>query len=239
MAKRGGELDLWWHIGLATVGAGYRALLHCRYHGLDHLPREGPALLASNHVSVLDPIAIALGTASRGRALRFLTAADFFSHPVLGPGLRLLRQIPVRRGVRDLAALEELTRVLSSGGLAGIFPEGRVADRGASGRLRGRSGMVRVARATGVPIVPVGIWGTQDRWSREHLEFSRPLRTPVMVAFGGPILIDPDPHGAGDAGETRRATARIMSAIQALSAKARDAQRAERLRLLPPDGLPT
>ena len=68
MAKRGGELDLWWHIGLATVGAGYRALLHCRYHGLDHLPREGPALLASNHVSVLDPIAIALGTASRGRA---------------------------------------------------------------------------------------------------------------------------------------------------------------------------
>ena len=237
MAKRGGELDLWWRIGLATVGAGYRSLLHCRYCGLDHLPREGPALLASNHVSVLDPIALALGTASQGRALRFLTAADFFSHPILGPGLRLVGQIPVRRGIRDLAALEELTSVLASGGLAGIFPEGRVADRGASGRLRGRSGMVRVARATGVPIVPVGIWGTQDRWPRGSFELSRPLRTPVMVAFGEPIPIDS--QGAGDAGETRRTTAKIMSAIEAMSAKARDAQRAERRRLLPPGGLRT
>jgi len=56
-----------------------------------------------------------------------------------------------------------------------------------------------------------------------------------MISFGEPIRIDQG--SVGDAGETRRTTARIMSAIQAMSAKARDAQRTERLRLLPPGGL--
>jgi 1-acyl-sn-glycerol-3-phosphate acyltransferase len=207
-----GELDVWWRVGVATVGRIYRTAIHVRYRGLEHIPRLGPAIVGVNHVSVLDPVAIALGTASQGRMLRFLAATEFFAHPVWGPGLRVMRQIPIRRGIRDLAALDELTSVLRGGGLAGIFPEGRVGD--GSLPLRGRSGATRVALATGAPILPVAVWGTQARWPRGPIRYSRPLRTPVAVAFGEPYALDP--AIAGSPGEMRRATRDLMVRIEGL-----------------------
>ena len=188
-----------------------------RFSGLDHIPTQGPGLFAMNHVSVLDPIALALATASRGRAIRFLSGAEFFEHPVWGPCLRLTGQIPVRRGIRDLAALGELNAVLSNGGLAGIFPEGRIGQ--GTGRLRGRSGVTRVARATGTPVIPVGLWGTQFRWPPGQLQIL-PLRpSPLAVAIGEPIVVARDDDPAVLRAETRR----IMAEIEALAAKARDA----------------
>src|SRR5439155_1496106 len=79
-----------------------------------------------NHVSVLDPIAIALGAAARGRAIRFLAATEFFAHPLWGPSLRAGRAVPVRRGARDLASLERFMNEVRAGSLVGIFPEGMV-----------------------------------------------------------------------------------------------------------------
>jgi 1-acyl-sn-glycerol-3-phosphate acyltransferase len=207
-----GELDIWWRLGVATVGRIYRTAIHVRYRGLEHVPRDGPAIVAVNHVSVLDPIAVALGTASQGRMLRFVAATEFFAHPVWGPGLRVMRQIPIRRGTRDLAALDELTSELREGGLAGIFPEGRVGD--GSLPLRGRSGVTRVALATGAPILPVAVWGTQARWPRGPIRWSRPVRTPVAVAFGVPYELDP--AVAGSPGEVRRATRDLMARIEDL-----------------------
>src|SRR5438477_374900 len=120
------EIDVWRRIGLRTVGRLYWGAVRLRYAGLARIPRQGSAIFAMNHVSVLDPIALALATASRGRAIRFLAGAEFFEHPVWGPGLRVTGQIPVRRGIRDLAALDELIAELRRGGLAGIFPDGTV-----------------------------------------------------------------------------------------------------------------
>src|SRR5438034_575626 len=90
------------------------------------IPRTGPAILACNHVSVLDPVIIAMAPSYRGRTVRFLAAAEMFEKPLIGPGLRLIRQIPIRRGERDMRALEEAADVISAGALAGIFPEGGV-----------------------------------------------------------------------------------------------------------------
>lgn len=218
-----GELDIWWRIGLQSVGRAYRLVLHCRYAGLEHIPAEGPAILAANHVSLLDPIAVALGASGRGRAIRFLAASEFFGHPVWGPGLRILRQIPIRRGTRDLAALDELAGTLRDGGLAGIFPEGRITD----GRrpLRGRSGVTRVARAGGVPVVPVGLWGTQARWPRARgSPLLLPLRrTHVAVAFGPAIEVDRASSGTPNG--LRTATAQIMREVEDLMLRARGAVR--------------
>ena len=211
------ELDRWWRIGLRTVGRLYWHAFHLRFSGLDHIPAEGPALFAMNHVSVLDPIALALATASRGRAIRFLAGAEFFAHPVWGPCLRLTGQLPVRRGIRDLAALDELNAILSNGGLAGIFPEGRVGL--STGRLRGRSGVTRVARATGTPVIPVGLWGTQARWPMAGLKILPLHRLPLAVAIGEPIHVTSDPTPAALRADTRR----IMACIEDLVAKCRAA----------------
>ena len=96
-------------------------------------------------------------------------------------------QIPVRRGIRDLAALDELIAELRRGGLAGIFPEGRIGA--GTGRLRGRSGVTRVARAAGVPVIAVGLWGTQARWPLDGLKILPFRRLPVAVSIGDPIHV--------------------------------------------------
>jgi 1-acyl-sn-glycerol-3-phosphate acyltransferase len=212
------ELDLRWRVLRRILGTPYLCALHVRVSGIERIPERGAAILAVNHVSVLDPIGVALAAYARGRAIRFLAAAEFFDHPLAGPVLRGWDQIPIRRGARDVAALDELVTALGEGRLAGIFPEGRVAD--GRTRKRGGTGVARVARATGAPVIPVGIWGTQERLPRGHLRWSLPLRTPVAIAVGEPIPVAASTSGAR---ELREATDRIMGSIEALAQQARSA----------------
>ncbi len=88
MNPKSPEIGLRWRIIRVIVGGPYLLALRVRVSGLDRIPAEGPAILAVNHVSVLDPIAVALAAYSRGRAIRFLAAAEFFSHPLTGLVLR-------------------------------------------------------------------------------------------------------------------------------------------------------
>ena len=201
------EHDVWWRIGLATVGTVLRAAFRLRFEGLENIPAAGPALLACNHISVLDPPIIALAPSTRGRTVRFLTAAEFFERPAIGWGLRRIRQIPIRRGEKDIRALEEVADVIRRGALAGIFPEGGLGD----GPLqRGRRGAARIALAGGVPVVPAAIWGTQGRWPKSGFRFAPPLRTPVGTVFGPLIRPEGDPR---DAEAVQDLTARIMAGI--------------------------
>lgn len=216
MAGRG-RFDFWWRLGLLTVAPLYRLLFPLRFEGLDRIPEYGPAILAPNHVSVLDPIAVALAASATGRPVRFLTAAEFFGHPILGWGLRRTKHIPVQRGTRDLGALGQLQDVLRRGELAGIFPEGRVGLGELP--LRGRSGLVRAALAAEVPILPVGVWGTQARWPVGGLTFSGPLRVPVAVVMGDLIRV---PEDARSAGVLREVTQDVMRSIEAQVIRARE-----------------
>src|SRR5919204_3533246 len=118
--------DPWWQIGLVTVGVLFRAALRLRVTGVDRIPEQGPAILAANHVSPLDPIAICLAATRRGRTVRYLTSVEAFDIPAIGWGLRKLRQIPIRRGAGDRTALEDAAAVIANGALAGIFPEGKL-----------------------------------------------------------------------------------------------------------------
>ena len=216
MVTRGSEFDFWWRAGLLTLSPVYRLLFKLRFEGLEHIQRAGPAIVAPNHVSVLDPIAVALATSTRGRPVRFLAAAEFFAHPVWGWGLRRTKQIPVRRGTRDLGALSQLQEVLHRGGLAGIFPEGRVGL--GQPPLKGRSGLARAAFAARVPILPVGVWGTQARWPLGGAKLSLPLRVPVAVVIGDPIQM---PDTARSPESFREVTQRVMESIEAQVTRAR------------------
>jgi 1-acyl-sn-glycerol-3-phosphate acyltransferase len=194
---RRGELNRWWRVGLALTRPLVWLVFRVRVRGLEHVPRTGAVILAFNHVSLLDGPVLAIETGRRiRRELRFLVAAEVFGHGLWGWILRRYDQIPVRRGEGDHAAVDAAVETLTHGAVVAMAPEGRVDDHaGADGLQRIKSGVPRIALPTGAPVVPVGIWGTQRRWPRDGVTWSRPVRPRVGIAFGPPLL----PYGdAGD-----------------------------------------
>lgn len=208
---RQGDLNGWWRFGIVVVGAVMRIFFRIRTIGAERVPASGPAIVAGNHLSALDGIVLALVVGRRRRRMtRFLTAAEFFRKPAVAWALRLYRQIPLRRGEGDADALDEAIRTVRGGALAGIFPEGHVNPAPGIGLQRGRTGVARIALASGASVVPVGIWGTQLRYPKGGLRFTRPWRTTIALAFGEPIAADGDPTLAEDA---QRLTETVMGRI--------------------------
>jgi 1-acyl-sn-glycerol-3-phosphate acyltransferase len=194
------------------------ALLRPRVTGLHNVPRRGPVILASNHLSFIDSIIIPLVVP---RHVTFIAKAEYYT----GRGLkgRLSRwffttmgQVPVQRddpraGQRSLdAALE----VLKQGGAFGIYPEG---TRSRDGKLhQGRTGVAWLALAGSAPVVPVAVRGT-DKVQPVGKRLPRPYRG-VQVHFGAPI--DPSRQitaGARPAQVRRQITDQVMASIHKLS----------------------
>ncbi|MAM55302.1 MAG: 1-acyl-sn-glycerol-3-phosphate acyltransferase [Microbacterium sp.] len=213
--------------GVRRMGATYafgrmvvtplgRLLYRPRVEGRHHVPRQGPVIFASNHLSFIDSIAIPVAAP---RPVHFLAKASYFD----GPGMKgwLSKQfflsigaIPVTRGAGQAAldALDQQRLLLDQGSAVALYPEG---TRSLDGRLyKGRTGVAFLALQTGAPVVPVGLIGT-DRVMPVGAKMPS-LRERVTVRFGEPI--DLSHHGAASSGRARRgATDDIMSAIQALS----------------------
>lgn len=200
---RHGELNRWWSVGVRLVKPLVCILFRVRVSGLEHLPLSGPVIVAFNHVSVLDGPVIAIEIAHRiRRETRFLVAAELFDRPVWGWILSRYEQIPIRRGQADSGALDEAIRVIRHGALAALAPEGRVNDDG-NHLLRIKSGVARIALPTGAPVIPLGIWGTQDRWPRGRIRWGRPLRPRLALAFGPPLLLLGDADERPDIDDVR------------------------------------
>lgn len=214
------ELGFGSRVFVGTLMWILRALFRIRVEGAEHIPDRGAAVIAANHVSALDGIVLGAVVWWRShRAPRFLTAAEFFRNPIFGRVLRALGQIPIARGQGDASALGRATAAASRGSVIGIFPEGRV-NPSADGPLQpGRTGAARVALATGAPVVPVGIWGTQVRWPRKGLRTSRPFRTAVALSFGAAVILEGD---AASYDDTQTATGTLMDAIARQVTAARD-----------------
>jgi 1-acyl-sn-glycerol-3-phosphate acyltransferase len=176
---------VWWLAARLTVGSLFKAAFRIRIAGAHNIPDHGGALLAYNHISVLDPIAVSLAAARRGRQVRFLALSELFDRGWVGWGLRRTEQIPLRRGLGDWAAIEHVAGALRTGSLAGMSPEGTV---GTGPSLQpGQRGAARIALAAGAPVIPVGLWGTQDRWPKDGLRWRRPIRPTLGVVVRPPL----------------------------------------------------
>jgi 1-acyl-sn-glycerol-3-phosphate acyltransferase len=214
------ERSLLWRFTVLVVGIVFRLLFQLRDAGASRVPSRGRAIVAGNHVSALDGVLLGLIVSERRkRVTRFLVAAEFFHHRWFGWAPRAFRQIPVHRGTRDVAALESAVEVVRTGALAGIFPEGMV--NAGTDLLPGKRGVARIALATGAPVIPVGIWGTQDRWPRSGLHWRRPWRPTLAITFGEPVEPMGDPGSQEDVDRfLERVMARIAGQVEVARALA-------------------
>lgn len=197
-----------------------RLVYRPRVEGRENVPRTGPVIFASNHLSFIDSIAIPVAAP---RPVHFLAKSSYFEGTGLTGALsrnffQSIGAIPVRRGAGQAAmdALDQQRHLLDEGLAVALYPEG---TRSTDGRLyKGRTGVAFLALQTGAPVVPVGLIGT-DRVMPKGAKLPS-MSERVSVRFGAPL--DLAPHGPATSGKARRtATDAIMAAIHALSGQER------------------
>ena len=178
--------------------------------GLEHIPRVGPAIIVANHRSYLDPLALGYLLAKRGRPVRFLGKKEVFDAPIVGDLATAMGGIRVDRGTGSDEPLQAAEDALAAGEMVAIMPQGTI-PRGPAffdPALTGRWGAARLAHASGAPIIPVGLWGTEQVWPRSARmpDVTNVLRPPrVQVTVGEPVPLEHD--------SVARDTERMMAAI--------------------------
>ena len=177
---------MWYWIVKAILSPILRILFRPKVEGIEHVPLEGPAILASNHLSFSDSIFLPLVVP---RKVTFLAKSDYFKGRGIKGRLKALffkgvGQLPVDRsgGRASQAALETGKRVLAEGKLLGIYPEG---TRSPDGRLyRGKTGVARMALEAGVKVIPCAMVNTFEIQPPGKVI---PKLTPVVMRIGKPL----------------------------------------------------
>jgi putative phosphoserine phosphatase/1-acylglycerol-3-phosphate O-acyltransferase len=181
--------------------------------GIEHVPARGAAILAFNHRSYFDAAVAGLVAARAGRAVRGLGKKEVLDAPVLGQLARVVGTIRVDRGTGSHEPLEEAALALRAGEAVMIAPQGTI-PRGPAffePELKGRWGAARLAAMTRAPVIPLGLWGTEQVWPRNaRLPRLDPFHRPrVTVRIGPPVELaydDPDT-------DTKRIMAAIMDRL--------------------------
>ena len=181
-------------------------LYRLRAEGVENVPAEGGLVLAANHTSNFDPWPLGLPLWPR-RYLRFMAKSELFWFP-LGPLIAGAGAFKVRRGERDAEAMRTAEQLARDGHVIAMFPEGTRRKKGLRKKWKpeAHTGAARIALAADVPLIPVGLKGT-DRIARAGR---------LEVAYGKPVPLD-DLRGMDDPAEAARvATERLMTRIRAL-----------------------
>jgi 1-acyl-sn-glycerol-3-phosphate acyltransferase len=182
-----------------------RGLFRLRAEGVENLPQDGGFVLAANHTSNFDPWPLAMPLWPR-RFLRFMAKSELYWWP-LGPIISAGGGFAVRRGERDIEAIQTAIELARAGDVVAMFPEGTRRAKGLRKKYQARAhtGAARIALTANVPLVPAAIGGT-DRLARLG---------PLRVRYGKPIpladLRDREPSLAA-----REATDRLMTEIARL-----------------------
>jgi len=181
--------------------------------------RDGPLILAANHVSPVDPIVMAAACRRMRLAPRFMATGGVFDAPVVGPVMRASGHLRVdRRSASAAQALPAAAEALRAGAVVLVYPEGRIGLDPWMWPERGKTGVARMAAASGAPVVPVAQWDTH-----RVLPYAAPkglagsllralVRRPVVwVRFGEPVDLSGLTGSSG--AQAMRATQRIVAAI--------------------------
>jgi acyl-[acyl-carrier-protein]-phospholipid O-acyltransferase/long-chain-fatty-acid--[acyl-carrier-protein] ligase len=170
-----------------VVGLVTRLFYPLRVRGLENLPRNGGALLVSNHVSFADWLLL---TAAAKRPVRFLISREFYEPPWFKPFVSVARVIPIPPGVRPCETIDALRccgNAIRNGDVVCVFAEGGITRTGALQPFQ--RGFERIMKNVDAPIVPValnGVWGSIFSFAgwKFFWKWPQQLRRPVTVIFG-------------------------------------------------------
>ena len=206
----------YWFLKWIAIGPVLRIVFRPQVEGAAYVPAEGPAILASNHLSYADWLFMPL---TLPRRVTFVAKAEYFTSPGIKGWLQRkffsgAGQVPIDRGGASAAegALSSARRILEEGELFGIYPEG---TRSHDGRLyRGKTGVARLALETKVPVIPVAVLGT-DVVAPPGKKFGTLTRP--CVRFGKPLDFSRYEGMENDRYILRSITDEIMYEIMRLS----------------------
>jgi len=195
-----------------------RSITRVRVEGdLAAIPREGPVILAANHISNADPVLVGAWLTPRlARRIHWLGKKEMFDWPIVGWGAQNLGIHPIDRSIADVEAFRTAMRILDEGHVLTVFPEGTRSPDGAL--QEGKDGAAVLALRTAALIVPVGITGSDRFWPK-----GRALPRPggkIVIRIGEPFRAHDGTKstatGAARRAESARLTADIMGRIAAL-----------------------
>jgi 1-acyl-sn-glycerol-3-phosphate acyltransferase len=154
-------------------------LFDLKTYGIENVPQTGPALLAANHQSYLDPVLVAVHLR---RPVSYFAKSELFENRYFGWLIRALGAFPVRLGEGDISAVRETIRRLGEGYLLNLYPEG---TRTLDGQIQPiQRGFVLILRRVVVPVIPVVIDGSFEAWHKEWKIFHP---HPIRVMYGKPL----------------------------------------------------
>ncbi|GAB2479944.1 lysophospholipid acyltransferase family protein [Jatrophihabitans fulvus] len=176
--------DLTYRVVIALFRTAFRLLgLRFEVRGHEHLPADGPAVVACNHLSYLDFTFVGLAASRRGRLVRFMAKQSTFTNRVSGPLMRRMGHIPVDREHGASAYCRAATK-LAAGEVVGVFPEATISR---SWTLKSfKRGAATLAVREQVPLVPVVLWAPQRTFTVDRRYSLRRGKT-VMVLVGEPL----------------------------------------------------
>lgn len=141
------------------------------------MPQEGPVIVASNHISFLDPVVVG---SVFDRQINFIAKEELFHIPILKAIIKGLHAFPVKRGSGDRGALRAALQILAQGKCFGIFPEGH-RNRTESLITPFKGGAAMIALKSGAPVLPVAVQGTKGFFGPVRVKIGKPISVPKQI----------------------------------------------------------
>jgi 1-acyl-sn-glycerol-3-phosphate acyltransferase len=214
----------WRRIAIAVLRPLLFVLTRRDWRGRQHVPGEGGAIVAANHLSWSDPLALGHFVYESGRFPVYLAKSPLFEVKVLGAILRKLGQIPVYRHRTDAGlALKDAERGLREGECIMMYPEATCTRDPDLWPMTGKTGTARLALATGAPVIPVAHWGAHELLPYGSKKPRLLPRKTMRVIAGPPVDLSKYVGQPLTGANLRAATDDIMRAIADLLGELRDA----------------
>jgi 1-acyl-sn-glycerol-3-phosphate acyltransferase len=182
--------------------------------GMELVPPEGPLLVAGNHVSHFDPLAHGYLLTGAGRRPRYLAKSELWKNGLLRRVLNGTHQIPVDRGTGRSAPVDAALSGLSRGEAVVIYPEATTTRNPDKTPMQGKTGIARIALRSGLPVMPLAVWGTHHVIQEKEIGFS--FHRPIWVRAGRPMDFSEYAGRAEDSAVLRKVTDEVMDELTRL-----------------------
>ncbi len=198
------------------------------WSGAENIPKSGAAIVASNHLSYFDVLNLTHFLFRNGRAPRYLGKVGVFKVPIIGRIILAAGQVPVERETPSAGkAVDHAKRLLESGHLLGVYPEGTLTRDLDHWPMVAKTGLARLALSTNTPVIPVVQWGSQVLMPTYSKKLKLFPRTKITIVAGKPVDLSPWRGKADDPQALIEATAKVMLEITKLLEEIRGQKRPE------------